>query len=333
MRSILGSCSGLVLVAAAALAMSAQTAIPTTAERLPLPVKPGPLRKIVAAGNDVYLLDHRNHRLLVRRGNSSFSQLGQIGNGKGDLYQPYDLTVDRNGRVVVKDGGNRRIQILDSRGKFVSAFPDVPKSLGLAVTNNGDILLGQPQLGQLITAYDEKGKRKKSFGSLILPSELFGPSHKKFDATHKHAFNRVLMTTDDKGNIWAALVHAPLLLKFDSHGHLVSKKRLNYPELKPVVDGVWEPTPPRQWMSVNLDGIQLTMVNRDIVFDPRTQTVLLLLGNDSVVAYDTTGRERYAYRLDNKFGALQSVTVGGDGQILASVFGSPAMYRFGTTRK
>lgn len=322
-----------VLLAALALPTLAQTATPTKPEKLPLPVKPGPLKKIVAAGNDVYLLDHRNHRLLVRRGNG-YVQMGQIGNGKGDLYQPFDVAVDRGGRVYVKDGGNRRIQVLDSHGRYLSSFPDVPKSIGLTVTKDGgEILLGQPQLGRLVTVYNANGKKKRSFGTLILPSELFGPSYKKYDETHKTSFNRVLMTTDDQNNIWVAFVHAPLLLKFDPHGHLVSKKRLDYPELQPVVKGVWTQPPPRQYMSLNVDGLQLTMVNRDISYDPRTQSVLLLLGNDSVVAYDTTARERYAYRASDNPGALQSVTVAPDGQILATVFGSAAMYRFGLARR
>lgn len=331
-RSLLAWGCAFALAAAIAPPWRAQTATPTKPEKMTLPLRPGPLKKIVAAGNDVYLLDHRNHRLVIRRGNQ-FIQMGRIGNGKGDLYQPADVAVDRGGRVYIKDAGNRRIQIIDASGRFVSAFPDVPKSLGLAVTGGGEILLGQPQLGHLVTAYDAQGKKKRSFGSLVLPSELFGPTHKRYDGPYKLAFNRVVMTADDQGNVWVALLHAPLLLKFDARGQLVARKRLAYPELRPVIDGVWQQPPPQQYMSTNVDGVQLTMVNRDIAFDPRTRSVLLLLGNDSVVAYDTTGRERYAYRLDSDIGALQSVTVAGDGQILASIFGSTWPYRFGNARR
>ena len=332
MSTLLRSCCSVVLLMSVALASAAPNAVPIPAHEVPLPVKSGPIKKVVAAGDDVYLLDHRNHRLLVRRGNS-FVQFGGIGNGKGDLYQPYDVAVDRAGRVYVKDGGNRRIQVLDSRGKYVSAFPDVPKSLGLAATNGGEILLGQPQLGHLVTAYDLKGKKKRSFGTLVTPSELLGPEYSKYDDPYRNAFNRIRMTIDHQGNVWVAFVHAPLVLKFDPSGRLVSKKRLDYPELRPVIEGVWQQPPPRQFMSINLDGVQLTMVTRDISFDPRTQTVLVLLGNDSVVAYDTTGRERYVYRPDRNYGAIQNVTVSGDGQILASIFGSPGMYRFGHARR
>jgi hypothetical protein len=299
---------------------------PAPVERFTLASKTGVLRKVMTVGDRVYVLDTQNHRILVYDG-KNVTTVGGIGNGNGDLYQPFDFTVDDGHRLYVKDAGNHRIEMFDSQERYLGAFPEDPKSLGLAVNAQGEIFLGQPKLGHLITAYDTKGKRRRSFGALVRPSAINGPAFKRFDA-YTPAFNRVRLATDEAGNIWAAFVYLPLVYKFDAHGNLLLQKRLQYPELTPIVSSVAVQPPAQDYASMNFDGLQLTIVVRDISYDRRTKSVFLLLGNERTVVLDAGGRDLYGLRPSIYLGNLQNLTVRDNGDILATVFASPNVYRF-----
>ncbi len=295
-------------------------------ERVSLSSQTGVLRKVISAGDRMYLLDTQNHQIHIFSGTKA-TTVGQIGNGKGDLYQPFDFTVDDQHRIYVKDGGNRRIQMFDTQQHDMGSFPDTPKSLGLAVNARGEIFLGQPQLGSLISVYDAHGKRLRSFGALLLPSSIYGARFKRFDG-YTTAFNRVRIATDDSGNVWAAFVYLPLLYKFDALGHFLFQKRLQYPELDPVVASVGVQPPPPEYASMNFDGIQMTVVIGDLTYDRRSKNVLLLLGNDRTIVLDGAGRDLYGMRPAAEVGSLQNVAVRDNGDILVTVFGSPKLYRF-----
>jgi len=295
-------------------------------ERVTVASQNGVLRKVISAGDSVYLLDTQNHQIHIFTG-TKVTTVGQIGNGKGDLYQPYDFAVDEGQRIYVKDGGNRRIQIFDAQRRDMGAFPDEPRSLGLAVNSHGEVFLGQPQLGSLISVYDAHGKRLRSFGALVVPSSVYGERFKRFDG-YMTAFNRVRIAADESGNIWAAFVYLPLVYKFDARGNLLFRKRLQYPELDPVVASVGVQPPPQDYASLNFDGIQMTVVNRDITYDRHSKTAFLLLGNERTIVLDGTGRDLYGLRPAIDVGNLQTLSVRDNGDILVTVFGSPKLYRF-----
>ncbi|HXA18662.1 MAG TPA: 6-bladed beta-propeller [Thermoanaerobaculia bacterium] len=295
-------------------------------ERVTLASQTGVLHKVISAGDRMYLLDTQNHQIHIFSGTKA-TTVGQIGNGKGDLYQPFDFAVDESQRIYVKDGGNSRIQMFDAQQHDMGSFPDNPKSLGLAVNARGEIFLGQPQLGSLISVYDTHGRTLRSFGAPVLPSVIYGARFKRFDG-YKTAFNRVRIATDESGNVWAAFVYLPLLYKFDALGHLLFQKRLQYPELDPVVASVGVQPPPPEYASMNFDGIQMTVVISDITYDRRSKTVFLLLGNDRAIVLDGTGHDLYGFRPAAYVGALQNMAVQDNGEVLVTVFGSPKLYRF-----
>ena len=295
-------------------------------ERVILASDTGMLRKVMTAGGRLYVLDAQNHRILIYSG-KNVASVGRIGNGKGDLYQPFDFTVDERLRVYVKDNGNHRIQMFDAQNRYVGAFPDDPKSLGLAVNARGEIFLGQPQLGHLISVYDAQGKKLRGFGTLVRPSAILGEGFKRFDG-YQAALNRVRIASDELGNVWAAFVYLPLVYKFDPQGKLLFQKRLQYPELDPVISSVGAQPPPQNYASMNFDGIQMTIVIRDVTVDRRSHTVFLLLGNERAIVLDRDGRELYGLRPDVDHGNLQNLAVSDNGDILATIFASPNLYRF-----
>jgi len=271
-----------------------QTVRSVPIERLPIAVRTGMLAKVVARNDRLYLLDSQHHALVVVTGKTSI-QIGGIGNGPGELYQPSDFALDRRSWAFVVDGGNQRIEIFDGQGKYAGGFPLTQVSLGIAVDSRGDVLLGQPQIGKLVTAYDLRGKPLRSFGDLVKPSDVYGPKFRKYD-TDLTLFNRVRLATDDAGNAWVALQNMPLLFKFDRNGRLLLRKDLRYPDLQPVLNSVASDAPSSDYAAMNVDGMQLTMVIRGIQWDDMRKCLLVLLGNETTMVLDGAGTELYGFK-------------------------------------
>ena len=56
--------------------------------------------------------------------------IGKRGIGPGEFNLPRDVAVGINGQIYVVDGGNFRVQVFDSNGKYLSSFGSVGKQLG-----------------------------------------------------------------------------------------------------------------------------------------------------------------------------------------------------------
>lgn len=324
-RSHVTTLAILFMLPLAGLAQSIAVPVPIT--RAQLPIQTGVLRKIVARGDRLYLLDSEHHRIAVVSGSSS-AFIGRIGNGTGDLYQPFDLDVDSKGRVYVQDNGNARIAIFDQNGRSIGGFPDSPKSMGIAVNEAGDVYLGRPQLGSLVTVYDRSGRKLRSIGTVVRPSSILGGAFNGYDS-RAAVFNRVHLAIDDSGNVWVAFAFMPLLYKFSPDGRLLLEKRLTYPELKPVVAAIGQVPGPPDYAEMNFDGLQLPLVTRDVAWDAHGKRVLLLLGNERTVVLDANARELAGFFPDHDSGNLQNVSVRTNGEVLASIFGSAHPYRLG----
>ena len=63
---------------------------------------------------------------------------GSLGNGPGQFDTPHGIAVSPKDEIFVADRGNRRIQVLDTNGKFLREFTiDVPVD-----TKRGKIIYG-----------------------------------------------------------------------------------------------------------------------------------------------------------------------------------------------
>src|SRR5206468_4656110 len=81
------------------------------------------------------------------------SSWGSLGSGPGQFETPHGVAVGPNGDLFVAVRGNRRVQVLDTNGKFLRQFTiDVPvpadarPALGAAPTNltTGSMAPGAP---------------------------------------------------------------------------------------------------------------------------------------------------------------------------------------------
>jgi DNA-binding beta-propeller fold protein YncE len=62
--------------------------------------------------------------------------IGKTGTGPGEFRTPHALELDSQGRLIVADRHNHRIQILTKEGKFVGEYDDFGRTSGLAVDKN-----------------------------------------------------------------------------------------------------------------------------------------------------------------------------------------------------
>src|SRR5437867_7040327 len=62
--------------------------------------------------------------------------IGKPGTGPGEFRTPHALEFDSQGRLIVADRHNHRVQILTKDGKFVREYDDFGRSSGLAIDSN-----------------------------------------------------------------------------------------------------------------------------------------------------------------------------------------------------
>ena len=71
-------------------------------------------QSMVIDGDLVYVADSCNHRIAVFRTDGTFVRnMGGVGSGLGQFRFPYGLDADGNGRLVVCEFGNNRVQLVD----------------------------------------------------------------------------------------------------------------------------------------------------------------------------------------------------------------------------
>jgi DNA-binding beta-propeller fold protein YncE len=95
---------------------------------------------LIVAHEKVYVCDRENHRIQVFDMDGKFLELWT------DIQRPMDISVDRDGMLVVSEGSvnnsSARISILDTAGKVLSRFDCRGPGHGSWVDSHGDIYVG-----------------------------------------------------------------------------------------------------------------------------------------------------------------------------------------------
>lgn len=101
-------------------------------------------------------------------------QWGTKGRGPGEFHLPHGITVDAQGRVIVCDRENERLQVFDVKGAFLHEWkgPQLGKPYGIATGPDGNLFVIdggspslQPQLRGKAVELDPAGKVLDTFGS------------------------------------------------------------------------------------------------------------------------------------------------------------------------
>jgi uncharacterized protein (TIGR03663 family) len=108
----------------------------------------------VAPSGEIYVADTWNHRVEKFDKNGRFlakwggfaDTKGQLNEQQGSFWGPRDIAVGPNGNVLVTDTGNKRVEVFDSQGKFLSLFGgdgtapgNMREPVGVAVDAAGNI--------------------------------------------------------------------------------------------------------------------------------------------------------------------------------------------------
>ena len=124
-------------------------------------------------GETLYLTDLKNHQVRIYR-LPDRTQIGTIprpdDDGKGKLFSPVNVAVDRQGKVYVADPGAFCVQVYDAEGKFLRTLGrqgigpgQFARPRGLAVDHDGRVYVvdGATQVVQL---FDSEGRLLIYFG-------------------------------------------------------------------------------------------------------------------------------------------------------------------------
>jgi hypothetical protein len=65
--------------------------------------------------------------------------MGKKGRGPGEFWTPHNLEFDSQGRLIVADRHNHRIQILTKEGKLITEYKEFGRVSGIAIDKNDTI--------------------------------------------------------------------------------------------------------------------------------------------------------------------------------------------------
>jgi peptidylamidoglycolate lyase len=96
----------------------------------------GPADVVVAANGDAFVADGEstNTRVVKLSRNGKFIKAwGTKGTGPGEFQVPHNIVIDSQGRLYVADRTNKRVQVFDQDGKFLSQMTQVGAPYGMAM--------------------------------------------------------------------------------------------------------------------------------------------------------------------------------------------------------
>jgi DNA-binding beta-propeller fold protein YncE len=102
--------------------------------------------------------------------------IGKTGTGPGEFRTPHSMVWDSQGRLIVADRHNHRVQILDKNGKYVGEYKEFSRVSGLAIDKNDTIYASDSESTPRVHPGWSKGIR---IGSLKDGKvTMFIPGHK-----------------------------------------------------------------------------------------------------------------------------------------------------------
>lgn len=85
-------------------------------------------------------------RISVFDKNGKFLRIiGKAGTGPGEFRTPHGMEFDSQGRLIVADRHNHRIQVLTKDGKYITEYPGFSRGSGLAIDKNDTIYVADSE--------------------------------------------------------------------------------------------------------------------------------------------------------------------------------------------
>ena len=104
-----------------------------------------PTNTVVAPDGDVLITDGYGNARVHRFAASGehVSSWGEPGGGPGQFVLPHSLIIDPQGRILVADRENHRIQVFDSDGEVLDIWTDIRLPQDMALDSAGNLFLAQ----------------------------------------------------------------------------------------------------------------------------------------------------------------------------------------------
>jgi len=191
----------------------------------------------------VWLTDRVNDQLLALDPSSGdLLMVGRQGEGPGEFQRPEAVAVSKTG-VFVFDFGNRRIQLLNQDGSYLSSTPlDLQPFLPVDVNGNGTVVT--PTLGRegsLVASAPFTGEGLTYVGRALAarPSGISRTSLREQAMRGEIPVefqNNVLPILAEDGAIWLVLQGEGILRHYGQDGRLRWSRRLQEPEVGAAID-------------------------------------------------------------------------------------------------
>jgi sugar lactone lactonase YvrE len=134
---------------------------------------------------------------------------GRWGSAPGEFKTPHDIALDSQGRLLVADRGNMRIQILDQEGAFIADWKQFSRPSGLYIRDDM-IYVADSESNGLPFAAHPGWKRGIRIGRLHDGSVLYRiPDPLEMEGTSAAEG----LAVDAKGNVYGAEVGPRQLVK------------------------------------------------------------------------------------------------------------------------
>jgi DNA-binding beta-propeller fold protein YncE len=126
--------------------------------------------------------------------------IGKTGTAPGEFRTPHALEFDSQGRLVVADRHNHRIQVLTKEGKFITEYPDFGRISGLAIDGSDVIYTADSESSERVHPGWQRGIR---IGSLKDGKvTMFIPPHMAPNSTDGAMGEGIAI--DAAGNVYTA---------------------------------------------------------------------------------------------------------------------------------
>jgi DNA-binding beta-propeller fold protein YncE len=158
---------------------------------------------------DIYISDGYGNSRVHKydpKGRHLFSW-GDGGIGPGNFNIPHNLVTDRHGLLYVADRENHRVQIFDSKGRYLDQYNNVHRPCGLFVDLRAEPVF---YVGEFPTAY-HGSKATPNLGSCVsiwsMRGEMLGRIGDRFSGEGPEQFLAPhALTVDSKGALYVAEV-------------------------------------------------------------------------------------------------------------------------------
>jgi len=127
------------------------------------------------------------------------AQWGRPGKGNGEFNLPHAALLDREGRLLIGDRENDRVQLFDQQGQWLATWPGFAP-YGMAFDERGRLYVADARAHQVLRL-SAKGEVEQRFGQK-------GKAPGEFDLPHMLAF-------DAHGNWYVAEVNGRRVQKFE----------------------------------------------------------------------------------------------------------------------